>query len=116
MTDLVKKEDPSVTKPVTEKFRSIHFEYRHEVCPDIFDIILVFRVEFKQELAMKMKSGGESVISTIKDCNSGRIVLKTYNIPADSFFYVLRTRYIQGWEPAAAPSSMAVENSKCTPG
>jgi hypothetical protein len=52
-------------------------------------------VEFKHELSSKIRSGGESVISSIKDSN--RIILKTYNIPAESFFYVLRTRYIQGW-------------------
>jgi hypothetical protein len=95
MTDIAKRENPNLTKPITEKFRSIQFEYNDTICPDIFDLILVFRVEFRQELTKKIKSGGESVISGLKEGN--RIVMKTYNIPADSFFYVLRTRYIQGW-------------------
>lgn len=36
MTDIVKKENPSITKPVTEKFRSIQFQYKDKIFSDIF--------------------------------------------------------------------------------
>ena len=47
----------------------------------------------------KRVNGAESVISvisTIKD-NPNKIVYKNYKIPAESFIYILRTRYMQGW-------------------
>jgi hypothetical protein len=61
----------------------------------------------------KAVSGGESVISTIKD-NPNRVVLRNYKVPADSFIYILRTKYVQGWEPVLLNFSSLVENSKCT--
>lgn len=48
MTDRVKSENPTITKPVTEKFRSILFELDEEVVHDIFELVLVFKVEFMQ--------------------------------------------------------------------
>jgi hypothetical protein len=55
----------------------------------------------------KMASGAESVmsvISTIKD-NPNRAILKSYTVPSDNFMYIIRTRYIQGWEPMMISSN-----------
>lgn len=43
-----------------------------------------------------MVSGGESVMSAMKD-NPNKMIFKTYKIGVDSFMYILRTKYVQGW-------------------
>ena len=96
MTDIAKRENPDITKPITEKFRSIQFEHEGQICGDIFSLLLMFQIEFKGSKVSKMVGGAESVISTIRD-NPNKVVLKSYRIPADSFIFILRTRYIQGW-------------------
>jgi hypothetical protein len=63
---------------------------------DILELLLRFQITFRDNKKTKAISGGESVISTIKD-NPNKAILKTYKVPADSFVYILRTRYIQGW-------------------
>lgn len=108
MTDIAKKENPNITKPVTEKFRSIQFEHESFICNDIFSLLLRFQIEFKSLKVSKMVGGAESVISTIRD-NPNKVILKSYRIPVDSFVFILRTRYIQGWQPVMITSnSMAV--------
>jgi hypothetical protein len=48
------------------------------------------------------------VISNFKESPS-RAVYKSYKVAAENFFYILRTRYMQGWEPVFMTSStMAV--------
>jgi hypothetical protein len=51
---------------------------------------------FQELKKSKVVSGGESVMSSIKD-NPNKLIHKTYKIPADSFIYILRTKYVQGW-------------------
>jgi hypothetical protein len=79
MTDIVKKDNPAILKPVTEKFRSIRFEYDQKVCPDIFDFVLTFGIELKQE--KKLSGGAESVISTMKEATT-KMVFRSYRVPA----------------------------------
>jgi len=73
--------------------------------------MLVFRIVLRDLKKNKVVGGGESVISNIKD-GPNRIIHKNYRIPANSFIYILRTKYIQGWEPVTLTSSL-VDNSKC---
>lgn len=60
------------------------------------DFLLRFQVAFQGIKKNKVVNGGESVISTIKD-NPNKMVFKTYKVAADSFVYILRTKYVQGW-------------------
>jgi hypothetical protein len=110
MTNHLKQNEHSRT--VTEKFRSILFEHEGQKYEDILDFLLQFQIVFKDAKKRKV-NGGESVISSIKD-NPNKIIFKTYKIPADSFIYILRTKYVQGWEPVLLNFTSLVENSKCT--
>ena len=45
-----------------------------------------------------------SVMSGLKD--QGRVVHKTYRIACEDFMYILRSKYVQGWEPLMVNSPL----------
>lgn len=96
ITELSQQQNPALSKPVTEKFRSVLFEYDGERYADPFDLLLVFKIVVQNAMKSKSLGGNESVISTIKETPM-RVVHRSYPLPADSFIYILRTKYVQGW-------------------
>ena len=97
ITEMLKVNANQPIKPITNKYRSIIFECSGKRYEDIFDTLLVFQITFsKKNKRTNIFMDTESCLSSAR---KHKIIHSTYKIPHQSFSYILRTRYQQGWEP-----------------